>query len=484
MSDKLYSLAEIEAMANAVKGFGAKNNPTSLTPTVTPLYGPTADGSGYGPLSLPGVRPEMFSTIQRPASMARRMGIRMSLNANEKIGILTSASDATGTNPADFCGDAARPGVLRRCVQNYVFGKWAMRTNLENVAEAGEFADYADMMVSPEVLNQAPSLSPFMPSTMAQIDLKDRNGQRLATELYNIGIALERGLEKVLVRGNRTLANTATERGFIREFDGLERQVITGRVDMDSGDACAAADSTVIAWNATLDATVGGRNFVQMITDLVYSKQLLAEQVGMAGTVFEFRMSTKIFRAIAEMWPCSYLTHRCATIGTAGAPISMSAAELRAMTLDMFNNRYLLVDGVRYPVILTDGIRSTRASGSIWTDDNLFFVPVMFEGRWLQNIDFKKMDNADAMSFANFAGSNNIRSINNGMFLVSSSFQKFCVEHHFAAKLRFIQEAPFLAAVVNTIQYAYQAEFRDPYPGTTAHFGGGVTRWDGNYTVS
>lgn len=457
-----------------------KNDPVSTTVTSQPLYGPFQDGSGYGPFSYPGMRPDMFSAFQRPHTLARLLGVRPSRVANDKIGIMTGVTDGSGSNPADYCGDPPTAGQLKRCVQNYIFGKWFMKTRLNVLPEMGEYADYSDM--EKRILNNPPSVNPFLPEIMQRIDISQNEGLQLANELFALGVDLERNLEKVLIRGNQTLAPASTQRGFFKEFNGLERQVVTGRVDIDTSVPCPGADSTIIAWGVGIDASVAGRTLPQTIVDAVYAKLDYAERIGMADAVFKFVGTSKLFRALTYIWACEYWTSRCA--GSAGNPSFTDAAEIRRVQLEMFNGRYLLIDGKAYEYVFSDGIRSTRASATVWTDDNLFFLPVEWQGRRLLWLEYKPMDNRDILDFSEFGGAPIVKPINNGMFLVGTRHNGFCAEHLLAAKLRLILEAPMLAFAINTIQYSYQAEYRDPYPGTSLHFDGGATRWDGNSTVS
>lgn len=483
-NEDIRALTELAGAMNGGSRRIEKNDPASLTVTSNPLYGPYQDGSGYGVLSYPGIRPDMFSAFQRPFSLGRILGVKKSNIYVDKIGIMTGVTDGAGTNPNDFCGTAPTAGQLKRCVQNYIWGKSMWQTKLNNVAEAGELIDYADM--NKRLLNLAQSPNPLMPEDMMRLDISNRDGLLLANELWNIGVSFERALEIVLVRGSTALAPAASQRGWIREFNGLERQVITGRRDVDTNDLCPGADSTVQTWGTGIDATVGGRSFVVMLTDLYYQKSMEAERAGLGGTQFVFVGSMKLFRALTYLWACQYYTYRCQTTAdgvSTSNPSFTDAPEIRKLQLEMFQGRYLLIDGQQVPFVFSDGIRSTKASATIWTDDNLFLLPVSWEGQQLLNLYYKPMDNADAVQFANFGGSNRIWSINDGMFLVTTRFNGFCFEHLFASKMRLIQEAPFLAAVVNVIQYQYAQEYRDPYPGTTYHFDGGVTRWDGNFSV-
>jgi hypothetical protein len=106
-----------------------------------------------------------------------------------------------------------------------------------------------------QILNQGPQQNPLIPDIMFRI--MDTRSQ-LQYELYNLGMDKQRKLEKVLVLGDSSKASANTQRGFIKEFDGIDKQIKTGHTD-PSGATCPALDSIVENWNGNLiGTTVGG----------------------------------------------------------------------------------------------------------------------------------------------------------------------------------------------------------------------------------
>jgi hypothetical protein len=132
VSDRKYSAQELVEIRNLLMNV-EKHNASGTADTHNPPYGPYADGSGdFGVFSYPGVRPEMFSAFQRPRSISSLIGLRQSRIANEKIGIMTGVTAEEGSNPSDFCGLFPTAGQLKRCVQNYIWGKAAWKTKVVN----------------------------------------------------------------------------------------------------------------------------------------------------------------------------------------------------------------------------------------------------------------------------------------------------------------------------------------------------------------
>jgi hypothetical protein len=475
MPDETTNVNEL-VMAIKALAEGMKHTPASTVSTATPMHGPYQGATQpwqAGLFAQPGIRPDMYSAFQRPASFASALGIEASDIANEKISIMTGVTAGSGDNADDFCDDAPMGGQLKKCTQNYVWGKLRLKTKLNILPEMGERWDYGDM--SKEIINMAAAVNPYIPDVAGRMDFGSTMGKQLAYEFWAMGVEIERNFDPVLVTGLTATAPAATRRGWIREFAGLESQIITGRTDMDTGVACPAADSELLSFSAPIDGTTAdGRDIVQYLTDLVYALVGRARDVGMDGVSFGFLMPFRMFRILTQVWPCNYYTARCP--GATNAPNVTMAPELKKFELDMLNNRYLEVDGVRYPVFFSDGIPEDRADVNDYTSD-LYFLPLSYMGRRLLRLQFKKMDAAEIMEFANFAGSD-IRISNSGMYMISKRTSDNCTEYFVNAKFRLVQDAPFLAARVQDISYTYLAPYRRYDPADTiSYVDGGHTYW-------
>lgn len=482
IKDRTYTANELVEIRNLFMNV-EKNNASGTADTHNPPYGPYADGSGdYGVFSVPGVRPEMFSAFMRPKSFASILGIRKSSIANEKIGIMTGVTAEEGSNPSDFCGLFPTAGQLKRCVQNYIWGKSAWKTKVVNVAEVGEYADYSDM-VAKRILNINQSGNPLVPDLMNQLDISNRDSATLANELGVTGVAMERAFEKVLITGNSSKAPAAAQLGIFKEFDGLERQITTGKRDLDTGALCPGVDSTVFSWGTGIEAIVNGRTFPMAVVDTYFALKTIAEDVGLEGTTWAIGMRKEMFRALTYIWACEYWTSRCQ--GSAGNPSYSDAQAVRSLQLKMWNGRYLLIDDEPVRVVFSDGIPLTKAGGNVYTAQDFFIIPIDWQGQPLLNLQYKPMNNADAVSFANFIGPNVFQSFNNGMWLSTKQQTGFCLELLFAGKFRLVLDAPFLAAAINTMQFTFQAPIRNAYPDNTEFYrDGGATRFDGDSRMS
>ncbi|HMB74828.1 MAG TPA: hypothetical protein VKN76_00380, partial [Kiloniellaceae bacterium] len=230
MSDKKYSLEEIGELAEALN-LTQKNDPASSTPGAAVLHGPHHnDETQFGIFSTAGVRPQRWSTLVRPRSLARLLGINASVYHQELLEIMTGVTDPAYTNASDFCGDPPTVGAGKVCQQIYNWGEYFVKTDLNALPKIGALRNRAD--VPAQILNQGPAAHPLVPDLMFR--MQDTRSQ-LQYGLYLVGVGMERSLEHVLVGGDGTLASADTQRGWISEFPGLDSQIKTGYTDAETG---------------------------------------------------------------------------------------------------------------------------------------------------------------------------------------------------------------------------------------------------------
>lgn len=451
-----------------------KNDPASTTLSGGALQGPLQGNPSLGgAFSAPGVRPDRFSALPRVRSLARLLTPKPSEIYNEIYAIVTGATDGSGTNPTSFCGTAPQPGNLKTCEQQRQFGKWFSQSQLNSVPDIGFLRNRAE--VPGRILNSAPEENPLIPDIMFR--LTDTRSQ-LQYELFNQGIFLERALEKVLITGDSTKANTSTERGFIKEFLGLDAQIKTGYTD-SSGVTCPAADSIVIGFNTSIGGTIGGgdgRTITTAIGDLWYAAQDRANQVGMGdGIEYAFVMRKEIFRVLTDYYANTYATSRfqAATL-TAGSPVIQIADKANEFRLEMLQGQYLLVEGIPVPVVFSDGMQfDGMGSNSYMTD--IFLVPLAWNGFPLLRFEYFNMGNQYITEWNGIINPDKRRVINNGLLLMGYQSTGMCDLFQFAGQMRLILETPFLAGRIDNVIFSYLANTRNAIPGQSLYVDGGVS---------
>lgn len=467
---KRYTVSELKEMAE-VLGIRQKNDPAATTVTAPTLQGPFPGNTDQlGIFSSYEVRPERFSALTRPRTLAKLLNLNKSVFHEETLEIMTGVTASSGTNATGFCGNPPTVGQGKVCKQNYAWGRYYVKTNLDAIPEIGTLRSRAE--VPGKVLNAGPAASPLVPDVMYK--LADTRSQ-LQYELFMIGVSLERSMEKVLVTGDTSLASANTNHGWISEFAGLDGQVKTGYADV-TGLVCPAADSAIVAFNAAVTSVIGGgdgRNIVQAGTDLYWALNDRATEMGMGGVEFSWIMRKEAFRSIAEVWACNYATYRCQA-GTAGQPFVENVEGTNRLRLEMMSGQYLLVDGVPVPVTFSEGIPQQSQGGSQFKSD-VYLAPISWNGIPLLRLEYFPMDNQYATEFADFQGES-IAVINNGMYIVGNRNTGLCKEYHFGAKFRMILETPFLAGRIDDVAYTFRAPIRNADPGDTFFYAdGGAT---------
>lgn len=471
---KDYTDSEIGVLSKAgVLNIGQKNDPSSATATASSvLHGQSfTNANQLGLFSRPGVRPERFSALMRPNSMARLLRPQKSEYINEIIEILTGQTVGTGNNATDWCAPGPLAGALKTCAQIYPFGNFKMNTRVVPLQEVGQRVNRAD--VNAVILNNPPEDNPLIPDMAYRFP----NGQQdqFALEFFNLGIEMERQLEKEMWQG--VVGTDSGIRGWWKDMNSLSALVKTGYADAYGGALCPAADSTVVSWNADVGATVSNRSIVTAFSDTYYAMTDLAEQVGMGGTEFGFFMRKEQFRAITQTWACTYLTSRCQS-SNAGQPILVTGEEQTRLRESMQNGRYLLIDGMEVPVYFTDGIPLEQLGGGAAKvlRADVFLLPLRWNGRPLINLEYHDMGNEAAQILANAVYTSAVF-LNNGMYLLTKNEKEGCVEFSLSSKMRMFLEAPFLSARIDDISFTYQAPTRSADPAVTfnGYANGGTT---------
>ena len=411
----------------------------------------------------------MFSALTRPNSWLSIVNVNRSEYTNELIDIQTGQTADGTTNAASFCGNPPAPGQLKVSRQQYTWGSFYGKTQLNALALIGQRRDRGD--VSRDIFNSAMVNNPFIPDIMR--NLNDTRSQ-LSNELYTFGVGMERSTELVSISG--TAGSDNSRFGWFAEYKGLDGLIKTGHTDVTTGIASAALDSIVVAFNATITASpasAGSRSITEVLADTMFALNDRARQVGMGGGVqWAFVMRQEVFRRLVEVQANKYQFLRMS--GAQYAEINDVASDLQSLRLSMLNGQYLLIEGTQYPVVFSEGMQFAATAANVYNTD-IFIVPVSWAGVPLLRLEYFAMDNQYTNEFASFVGADDVRTINNGLMLVGKRSTGLCVEYHFQSRMRLILETPWLAARIDDVQFSYSDPTRTALPGTSLYVNGGLT---------
>ncbi len=312
------------------------------TPTGTP------DALHYvGPASLFGVaglERELISTRIQPRGLASVLPIRPSNTMNPMYPYITGFTATTGDVASTVCDDGPLAGHGKSCLQTAAFGRYTYMTReLElnrtgQVINRGEFQDF-QLVNSPLVESQGGIFSGFggTPDIANEVLMR----------FLEVGVAYQNLLMRQLWAGNPA-NNVGT--GYL-EFPGLDILIGTNKVDAITGTTCPSLNSDIKDFNYE---NVNTGSIVNVMSYLMRYLRHNADRMNFTPVNWAIVMRPELFWELSAIWPCSYLTYRCASPDT--FTLNVDAADQVRMRDDMRQGNYLMLDGVRYNVILDDGI--------------------------------------------------------------------------------------------------------------------------------
>lgn len=457
--EQLREIAEVHKEMMVLTG--QKHDPST---TVSNWVG--AHGAG-GLFSDGAVRPDMYSAIARPRGLSQMIPLVGSRMNNEVYEILTGQTVTEGTRAADICSEGPMAGKLKVCRQVIPFGEMKIDTSVERLTRFGRRIDYSDL--DRNVLNLDGVGNPLLPQILDSNNVNSDTGKML----YEAYLAIERSYALMDINGvNGNTSNAADYNLWISQFNGLAREIRTGRVDSVSSVACPAADSIVITHNAPIASNgTNGQTFVANVVNLVRSAMQRANDVGMGDFDFALAMHPSAAWAVYDVWACNYYTDRCT--GAAGNEVTRDAVSITNFRDGMRRGQYLLVDGMQIPVVFTHGLQWEGVSNGVFNTD-ILLIPLRWSGRPLLYRHFFPLNNADATAWLNAQPNPPVRIINNGLYAVGMrTTNGFCSKIEIISQTRLILDTPFLAGRLNDVQVGYQVSGFDPYPGMSNYVNGG-----------
>lgn len=447
----------------------------TATPTANVLHGLNPSGT-LGLFGSPGVDPRMYATIVRAnGSFSAALPFLPSTFLQERREIVTGITAATGVNPTNFCGAGMVPGDMKICRQDYEFGDLLADTQTIDLINTGAYWNRADQnrdIIPPQLMN-----APWMPDVI--------NGANVNSQAYKqflqLGTALSRSSEKVLIQGNKLSPNTGagSQDFYIRQPEGVDRLIKTGYVDVPSQVACTAVDSRVVNFGAVnVTGTAAQGTIVDYITDMFTGLSMdLFDGMGYdeASSSFAILMHPRAWRPTTRQWPCAYNTVGCNTIlGTGAARVNMDAAAQREWQDQMYNEKYLMVDGMRIPVLFSWGVPLVTVAPDTY-NTTFYIVPMRLNGVAVTFVEYFDTGNDFQNQIADITPAVNTRVINGGLYRIGKQEQPFCVVFKIAGKWRLRFDAPFAAGRIDNIQVTDRTRMRSPYTGESYHANGGQT---------
>lgn len=424
-----------------------KAGDASSTPTAVYANGP--GGVMNGPQN-----PRVVNAMVMPhLGLQTRIPVRPSVYLNEQRGIFTGVTAGTGSNPTAVCDPWPTPGLLKMLRVTVPFGRNGFSTDTINLTDPrigglvnrAEFKDFT--LVGDPINGTEGSVVPSAPGGEGRNPLQSE----YAAQMFKFKIGYFRKYARLFYTGNPVNNVYNSNQLVYGEAPGLNILVNTGYQDANTGSLAPAADSLVRAFGANV--ATSGTALVQVLTGMFRRQNKRAEDTGLAPVRFAFVGPEQMFYELTAIWPCAYQTYRC-QIGADGADQRVVSIDGQiAMTTEMRNGKYLLIDGQQVEWISDDGIVETDTSGTFSAP--IFLLPLTYLGGtpalWTEYFDF---NNADSVEIRNaFSAQNEFVVTDNGRFFWIKRKNGACVSMDAVEMSRIVLETPFLAARLTDVRY-------------------------------
>lgn len=442
--------------------------------TATPLHGVTNAGAGI--FSTAGLSQDVSNTVVRTIpGISGALPHFPNVDTDPRYGALTGVSDDIGDEPVDPC-DPAPSGFNKACNLTAQFGRVKRQTEtieIDQVMLRINRGDFKDLRSIGDLTGN----TVFDPSVISSDEVLD---VVTASEMYNVGVRLERKLANLTWNGSP--ANNTAGGGY-KEFPGLANQVATGQVDADTGDLCPSLDSDVKDFDFDLIGG-GGRDIVEYMSMLEFFIMTLAEDTGMMPGRWAWVMRPQTWQTLSAVWPILYNTDPVNTLLQAlDANVAINI-DGRGQIKDrdaMRNNKTIVVNGNTYPVITDVGIneQTNATTGRLNPGEfasTIFFIPMRVAGNFPAT-QFEYVDYRRAAADIRFLrGKENFWNTDQGRFLWGfEDTAATCYELFVKTEPRVVLRTPQLAGRIDNCKYSPLQHVREADPDSPYFVNGGVS---------
>jgi len=464
-------LAEAVMELLGKKGAGYKHDATG-TPTTTYAHGPG------GVFTYPGVDPQVFSTVLGIESGVIGMLPKYpSVYTNPIFQTITGVQDDTGSEPENVCDPAVVAGLLKACKLTSVFGRYRRQTREVYLNRLGQRTDPSDPM-NLRLMNAYSVDDPLLRPDMAPQLGSNVMNDEIMKILFEFGASVNRLVARQMWTGNPS-NNTGGE-GY-KEMTGFDILIGTGKVDAETGTACPSLDSDIKNFNyAKVDSTTD--DIVEVATYLFRYVRSLARKTGMMPVQWVWAMREELFYELTAVWPCSYLTYRCAFRDGSFERVNVDARDAIDFRDGMRQEQYLLIDGIRVPVVFDDGITEETAGDNNNIDEgcfasDMYLIPLTVLGgtpvTYMEFFDHGNSNIQTALQDGRL--SSQVWTTNNGAWIWTAERSRLCVFWEGKVEPRLVLRTPQLAGRIQNVQFCPLQHTRQPFPDDPYHVNGGVT---------
>jgi hypothetical protein len=381
--------------------------------------------------------------------------------------------------PDGVCDDPETAGAEKRCLQTAPFGRYSFKTREAEINRIGQLVnrgEFDDLRLLNDPI--APELGKtIFPNISPNKQLSA--GAEVLARMLELGVAFANRLGRQVYIGD-PVNNSAG--GGSKQFMGLDLLIGVNKVDAITGQDCPSLRSDIKDFNFTeVCDDSANPDIVRVATTMWRQLNHIAQHMQMTPVRIIIAMRTALFWELTDCWPCAYLTHRCTfNASTDNREIFVDGRENVRLRDSMRNGNFLLIDGVRVPVILDDNIEEDSSGDNSQIPigcfaSDMYFIPLTVRGgvpvTFFQFFDYRR----GTMQAVVDGRMTNQFWTDGGRYLWTWDTRNFCIVHEAKIEPRIVLRTPHLAGRITNVVYCPLQHPRDPQPSDPYFVDGGVT---------
>lgn len=424
-----------------------------------------------GIFSVVGQEPEVINAHVSAQGLGAALPIIPSNLDDPRFGFITGFTATSGSEQDAPCDDAPM-GYMKAGTLSATFGRIVRQTQTMEISRLlhEKRGVNTDLRLMGEMFGS-------VGMDMNNLSTADMLNMVVQSEMVGVGVQFERHISSMVWQG--AITNNSAGGGY-KEFPGLDSQIATGHVDAESNQAMPAADSDVKDF--TYNAVDGvGKDIVEYLSMMEYYLYHNAERMGLLPVQWAIVMRPELWFELSAVWPCRYLTHRCANMDGSN-PVVINDNVNVQMRDAMRNGMYIDINGKRFPVITDDGIfehtninNGNVAAGSYAS--SVYLVPLRIRGNfsstYWEYIDYRQVGSQIA------ALGQGVRNVpfwtDGGRYLWVYRDNSYCFDLQALIEPRLVLRTPHLAGKLQNVLYTPLQHLRSPYPDSPYFRDGGLS---------
>ncbi len=473
--------AVLNALAELLSGQIKKKHDldTGFTLSTNFMHGPS------GIFGTAGAEMDVFSSRVVPRGILSVLPAHPSVDMNPIVYYLTGITAESGDEPDAPCETCIKAGNIKACRQGAIFGLICRETDELNLADVGQHVNRGEFydlrLVNDPLLN---SSALWVPGSVPK-NFQDVLNREVLAKWITLGAAFESKLAQLVFTGS-PVNNVGT--GYA-EYQGLETLVGTGKTDVIDQTSCPSLDSDIkdfgrrsIEDNAAL--------LFEYLTWLYRYVKHNAETMNFMPVQWAWVMKDSLFRKLSDYWPCVYASFGCNATNN-DVNNNVDGLRMKTMSDEMYNGRFLQIDGERIPVILDDAIPyEISPTGGLLPGEfasDIYLLPFTVRGgRQVLFMEYRDYasTNGPMQAIADGRLTNDYWT-DGGKFLWTTRRTDWCVLWKARIEPRLRLLTPHLAGRLENVKWSPLQAFREPFHDQSYFVNGGITVGDNApYTIT